>query len=547
MPRTLRSRSLNRLLPHSFRRPQKSYGPCFLKLEIIEAIGHGGMGAVYKARQIKLDRLVAFKVIRPEAATDASFAERFTREARTLARLDHPNIVSVHDFGEVELEVSGETKSTLYFFVMEHVRGANLRQLIEPKELAAEQAMLLVPKICEALQYAYDEGVVHRDIKPENILVGRSRQLKIADFGLAKLIENLEDVFTLTGTNQVMGTPRYMAPEQMEGSHRVDHRADIFSLGVVFYEMLTGQIPAGHFEPPSKKVAIDVRLDDIVLRSMARDPERRYQQASDVKSISQHNVTSPVVHSTVPTNSWDRWWARRSRFSAGMAQTVMIVIFLVCCGLFFGSNDTWRRIGVHSSQAYEGRFVAGWPQPWFERHVEQGVGAVTRVSLLSTAWLVLIGGHLVYLGLWESVKARAKMQGKRPTRFSSPLAMSIASFVLLVLVVNQEHKTPSFVTVDDPSIGNAESMGPAGSMDSFIEDETAVADADVAEGGDPAEAINFDSVSDEPIPEFTNQVEPGFDGNAADVEFPIRADLSSNQNPFEPDAILCTSRRAPAI
>ena len=261
--------------------------PHFPQLEILEPLGHGGMGAVYKARQLKLDRFVALKIIRPESADDAAFAERFNREARTLARLSHPNIVAIHDFGEVTFTESVADDSTprkLYYFLMEFVDGANLRQLIQRAELQPEQSLAIVPQICEALQFAHDEGIVHRDIKPENILLDQRGRVKIADFGLAKLASHSEQDFTLTGTHQVMGTPRYMAPEQMEGSHAVDHRADIYSLGVVFYEMLTGQVPMGQFEPPSKKASVDGRLDQIVMQALAREPERRYQQASDVKT-----------------------------------------------------------------------------------------------------------------------------------------------------------------------------------------------------------------------------------------------------------------------
>jgi len=257
----------------------------FPQLEILELLGQGGMGAVYKARQTNLDRLVALKIIRPGATHDPAFAERFNREAKTLARLGHQHIVAVYDFGEVDFTDSadGQTRP-LYFFIMEYVDGANLRQLMQADQLAPEQALAIVPQICDALQFAHDEGVVHRDIKPENILLDKQGRVKIADFGLAKLTTRSPEEFTLTGTHQVMGTFRYMAPEQMEGSHAVDHRADIYSLGVVFYEMLTGQVPAGHFDPPSKKVEVDVRLDEVVLRALAREPERRYQQASEVKS-----------------------------------------------------------------------------------------------------------------------------------------------------------------------------------------------------------------------------------------------------------------------
>lgn len=243
------------------------------------------MGAVYKARQPALDRLVAVKILPPSVAADPAFAERFTREARALARLSHPNIVGVYDFGQTR---------NLYYFVMEYVEGANLRSAIQTGKLTAPEALAIVPQVCEALQFAHDEGVVHRDIKPENILIDKRGRVKIADFGLAKIVgegnspgesespAKHEDM--LTGTHQIMGTMHYMAPEQIEKPQSVDHRADIYSLGVVFYEMLTGELPLGRFAPPSQKVQMDVRLDEVVLRSLEKEPGRRYQHASDVKS-----------------------------------------------------------------------------------------------------------------------------------------------------------------------------------------------------------------------------------------------------------------------
>jgi serine/threonine-protein kinase len=247
----------------------------FPQLEILDLIGHGGMGAVYKARQRGLDRLVALKILPPEVGQDPSFSERFAREARALARLNHPNIVGVHDSGNA---------GGLYYLLMEYVDGVDLREAIQTNELTSAEALAIVPQICEALQYAHDEGVVHRDIKPENILLDKKGRVKIADFGLARLLGQAPDNFTLTGTHQVMGTPKYMAPEQIEGAHEVDHRADIYSLGVVFYEMLTGELPLGRFDAPSHKVQLDVRIDEVVLRTLEKEPSRRYQQASEVKT-----------------------------------------------------------------------------------------------------------------------------------------------------------------------------------------------------------------------------------------------------------------------
>ena len=248
----------------------------FPQLEIIELLGQGGMGAVYKARQKQLDRLVALKILPPEVSQNAAFAERFMREARSLAKLSHPQIVTVFDFGR--------TEDGLYYFLMEFVDGTDLRQIIQAGELTSEQALAIVPQVCEALHYAHKKGIVHRDIKPENILLDKEGEIKIADFGLARLLDKPTSAYTLTQAGQRMGTPHYMAPEQIEHPQEVDHRADIYSLGVVFYEMLTGELPIGRFAPPSKKVHVDVRLDEIVLHTLEKEPGRRYQYASEIKT-----------------------------------------------------------------------------------------------------------------------------------------------------------------------------------------------------------------------------------------------------------------------
>jgi tRNA A-37 threonylcarbamoyl transferase component Bud32 len=262
--------------PSAFRAPSPAdLAPHFPGLEILEFLGQGGMGAVYKARQKKLDRLVALKILPSESSRDPAFAERFNREAQALGRLNHPNIIAVHDFGEA---------GDLFYFIMEYVDGVNLRQVMQAGKLQPDEALRIIPQVCDALQYAHDEGIVHRDIKPENILLDKRGRVKIADFGLAKLLSRPGLAYTLTGSQQIMGTPHYMAPEQMEKPTTVDHRADIYSLGVVFYEMLTGELPLGRFALPSEKAPVDGRLDEIVLRTLEKDPGRRYQRVSEIKT-----------------------------------------------------------------------------------------------------------------------------------------------------------------------------------------------------------------------------------------------------------------------
>lgn len=278
----------------------------FPQLEILSFLGQGGMGAVYRARQKALDRVVALKILPPNIGKDAAFAERFTREAKALARLNHPGVVTLYEFGQAD---------GLFFFLMEFVDGVSLRHLLEVERLSAREALAIVPQICDALQYAHDQGIVHRDIKPENLLLDRLGRVKVADFGLAKLVgtETLTPALShamgegdtstpgagtapppaLTDAGKVMGTPQYMAPEQRDHPTDVDHRADIYSLGVVFYQMLTGELPGKPIEPPSHKIHIDVRLDEIVLRALEKEPARRYQQASALKTQVETILTTP--------------------------------------------------------------------------------------------------------------------------------------------------------------------------------------------------------------------------------------------------------------
>jgi hypothetical protein len=315
----------------------------FPQLEIVELIGMGGMGMVYKARQTRLDRLVALKILPTNPQRQPGFAERFSREAKALAKLDHPGIVSVYDFGQT---------AEYYYFIMEHVDGMNLRQLLGGGGLEPRQALELVAQICGALQFAHDEGVVHRDIKPENILINKKGRVKIADFGLAKLLGSAPDT-ALTMSQATMGTINYMAPEQRENAQKVDHRADIYSLGVVFYEMLTGEVPMGRFDAPSKKVQVDVRLDEVVLRALEREPARRYQQASEVQS-GVEAVTSgggggppkPAAPSGMSSGGSGAPLPRLSRMA--VAGAVWAPFFLLAFGYL---TVSFRRIGPGVEQA----------------------------------------------------------------------------------------------------------------------------------------------------------------------------------------------------
>lgn len=237
-------------------------------------LGRGGMGAVYKGVQTRLDRPVAIKVMRRDQGDGFDFEQRFRREALALATLNHPNIVGVIDYGEAGPE--------FLYLVMELVDGANLMEVIRTGSMTQEMALALLPQICDALQYAHDQGIIHRDIKPGNIILTRDGRVKVADFGLAKRHEQENGFHTRSGTG--LGTPAYAAPEQLVAEEPIDHRADIYALGVMIYQMITGDLPRGAWKPPSQKTDCDPSWDNIVSQAMQSDPRDRYQQASEVKT-----------------------------------------------------------------------------------------------------------------------------------------------------------------------------------------------------------------------------------------------------------------------
>lgn len=342
----------------------------FPQLEILELIGKGGMGAVYKARQKQLDRIVALKILPPQAAAGPGFAERFMREARALAQLNHPHIVVLYEFGQAD---------GLFYFLMEFVDGINMRQLLNAGHLAPKEALAIVPQICDALEYAHERGIVHRDIKPENILLSRQGQVKIADFGVAKIVSQDPGETAagaapaasaeLTGAGSAVGTPQYMAPEQLKNSAEVDHRADIYSLGVVFYQMLTGELPAGKIEPPSKKVQIDVRLDEVVLRALEKQPELRYQQASVLKTQVETIAQTPFG-SGAPLNTAPFIEAAAARdYSLNINHCLNRAWNLV-------TSDFWRIVGV-SALAWLLITIA----------TSSIVGIVVRYPIIGGLWL----------------------------------------------------------------------------------------------------------------------------------------------------------------
>ncbi len=252
--------------------------PLFPGYKIQGLIATGGMGAVYYAVQKSLDRTVALKILPMEFSKDAAFCASFEAEAKAMARLNHPNLISVFDFGEVQ---------GMLFIIMEFVPGKSIYHSAHGIAIAPAEVARLVIGICNGLAHAHENGILHRDIKPSNILLDQLAQPKIGDFGLARPVERKIEV-----GEEIFGTPHYTAPEVVDSPHSVDYRADIFSVGVLLHELLTGKLPATDPRPASTIVPCDPRFDTIIRRATQPIPAARYSSAKEMADDLQVIATS---------------------------------------------------------------------------------------------------------------------------------------------------------------------------------------------------------------------------------------------------------------
>ncbi|WP_059052315.1 Stk1 family PASTA domain-containing Ser/Thr kinase [Paenibacillus senegalimassiliensis] len=254
------------------------------RYQIIERVGGGGMALVYKAQDILLNRNVAIKVLRQQFVNDEEFIRRFRREAQSAASLSHPNIVSVYDVGQEE---------DVHYIVMEYIEGQNLNEIIKERApLQVDEAVRVASQIADALDHAHQNQIIHRDIKPHNILIGRNGRVKVTDFGIARAVTST----TITQTGSVVGSVHYFSPEHAKGVV-TGEKSDLYSLGIVLYQMLTGRLPflgespisvalkhlQEHFdEPRTVNPMIPQSVENIILKSMRKNPAERYQSAKEM-------------------------------------------------------------------------------------------------------------------------------------------------------------------------------------------------------------------------------------------------------------------------
>ena len=375
--------------PEAHREPQdhslQAIGRYFESLEILEPLGEGGMGQVFKARQTNLDRSIALKILSPNLASQTDFRARFAQEARILAKLQHPNIVTLYEAGAA---------GPMTYLLMEYVDGHNLREELAEKSLSAADALALAIQLCGPLQQAHERGIFHRDIKPENILITREGTVKIADFGIAKLVLDDRASPSLETQDTVgMGSPRYMAPEQFQSARNVDQRADIYSLGVVLFEALTGDLPGDSIEPPSQSRGVHPEVDLILKKCLAHQPNDRYATVTELREAlestqTQHKALPSTIISQVASRAalstgaslvlapiataYFLMMLERNRLNAVRDSTLALVfsieLILVALPAFYGTFFGWRVLGelrgrMGKKPGLDSAFVAGlsWP------------------------------------------------------------------------------------------------------------------------------------------------------------------------------------------
>jgi len=331
-------------------------GKALGRYHLLERIGEGGMAVVYKALDTTLQRHVAVKVILPYRELSDKFLARFKREARALAKLSHPNILKIFDFGEFDNQP---------YLVMEYIPGGTLKDWLKGKPIPWQKASQILTYVARALEAAHAEGIIHRDVKPSNILMANERDPMLSDFGIAKLIEGNDETTDLTGSGVGIGTPDYMAPEQ--GIGKADERADVYALGVIFYQMVTGRLPYVADTPmavmlkksteplprPTQYVrGLPPAVENLLIKALALDPKHRYKDMREFalalerlngKADTLETITE--MGSDLPTmNQLEQTEEDKRKAKSWLTWAIPAGVLILCCGAFLGGIFLWRAI-----------------------------------------------------------------------------------------------------------------------------------------------------------------------------------------------------------
>lgn len=393
-------------------------------LELREEIGRGGMGRVFRARHAKLDREVAVKLLPAELAGDATFQARFEREARVLARMHHPHVVAVYDFGALPQGAG--------YLVMEYVSGGTLRSRLPLEPAEAER---VVEELCSALAYAHERGIVHRDIKPENVLFDAAGRARLADFGIARLL--LDDHTVLTQPLAVLGTPRYMAPEARSGA-AADARVDVFAVGVLLQEMLEGEAA------PSP---LRARLEAVARRASAPDPNQRFDDATALLRAVRGDVAITGHRGPMLPAEQQSWLRAVALTLAGATGVSIYALLLSVTPRTLAAGEALPLAVFEAQRLADGRLVTRarfetWPTLW-----------------AAAAWAVALLAYGALRGQWRRAGLDAATPEQPVSAVRSVLWMALGLNTLFGLHLLLEHTSLRPLVVYIPILGGVLELG----------------------------------------------------------------------------------------